>query len=206
MNDATRIGRKHALRVAAALWIGLSAGTVAGCSRPPPEPPLQGARIGGPFTLVDQSGRTVRDSDFGGRYRLIYFGYTFCPDICPTDLQTIGRAVSAFEKEDPARARRLQPIFITVDPQRDTPAVLKAYVAAFHPRLIGLTGTAEQIAAVKKGFGIYSSRQAAGSANNYLVDHSRMAVLLGPKGEPIALVPETDGVKAVTAVLQQWVK
>src|SRR4051794_35400362 len=77
-------------------------------------PPLQGARIGGPFTLTDQDSRTVRDSDFAGRYRIVYFGYTFCPDACPTDLQVIGQALSQFEKSDPARAAKVQPIFISV--------------------------------------------------------------------------------------------
>src|SRR6185369_14158786 len=110
-----------------------------GCSQPVEEAPLKGARIGGPFALVDQNGRTVRDSDFAGRYRLVYFGYSYCPDVCPTDLQSIGQAMRQFEKSDPGRAAEVQPIFITVDPERDTPPVLKAYVAAFHPRLIGLT-------------------------------------------------------------------
>src|SRR3954468_16616457 len=83
------------------------------------EPPLAGAAIGGPFTLVDQNGRTVSDKDFGGKYRIVYFGYTHCPDVCPTDLATIGQALSSFEKSDPKRAARVQPIFITVDPERD---------------------------------------------------------------------------------------
>src|SRR3954467_15628959 len=96
------------------------------------QPPLAGAAIGGPFTLVDQNGRTVSDRDFAGKYRIVYFGYTHCPDVCPTDLATISQALSSFEKSDPKRAARVQPIFITVDPQRDTPAVLKEYLRAFH--------------------------------------------------------------------------
>ena len=110
-------------------------------------PPLKGATMGGPFTLTDQNGRRVSDRDFAGKYRLVYFGYTFCPDVCPVDLQVIGAGLRRFEASDPARAARVQPIFITVDPARDTPAVLRQYVAAFHPRLIGLTGSAEEIAA-----------------------------------------------------------
>src|SRR3954462_12781743 len=110
-----------------------------------PAPPLAGAAIGGPFTLVDQNGRTVSDHDFAGRYRIVYFGYTHCPDVCPTDLATISQALSLFEKQDAALAARAQPLFITVDPERDTPAALKEYLRAFHPRLLGLTGNAAQI-------------------------------------------------------------
>src|SRR3954452_21542461 len=105
-----------------------------------PEPPLAGAAVGGPFTLVDQNGRTVTDRDFAGRYRIVYFGFAHCPDVCPTDLQKIGEGLSRFEKKDPERGARVQPIFITVDPERDRPAELKPWVAAFHPRLVGLTG------------------------------------------------------------------
>src|SRR5688572_16838717 len=95
--------------------------------------PLEGASMGGPFTLTDQNGRRVSDSQFAGKYRLVYFGFTFCPDVCPTDLQAIGAGLRQFEQSDPARAARVQPIFITVDPARDTPEVLRRYVANFHP-------------------------------------------------------------------------
>src|SRR3954467_7369032 len=121
---------------------------LAACSSRGTEPPLAGAAIGGPFTLTDQNGRRVSDRDFEGRYRIMYFGFTHCPDVCPTDLAIIGQALRRFEKRDPARAARVTPIFVSVDPERDTPAVLKEYVGAFHPRLVGLTGTQEQIAAV----------------------------------------------------------
>src|SRR3954462_8905425 len=88
------------------------------------QPPLAAAAIGGPYSLVDQNGRAVSDRDFAGRYRIVYFGYTHCPDVCPTDLATISQALTLFEKKDPARAAKVQPLFITVDPARDTPAVL----------------------------------------------------------------------------------
>ena len=195
-NGASRILR----RLCAAALLALAA-----CSGPPVQPPLQGARLGGPFTLVDQNGRTVRDSDFAGRYRLIYFGYSFCPDVCPTDLQVIGRALKRFEEEEPQRAARVQPIFVTVDPARDTPEVLKSYVTNFHPRLIGLTGSKEQIAQVMRAYGV-SAMVPEGVGPDYLVDHSQLAVLFGPKGEPIALMPEDQGVAAVAEALDQWVK
>jgi protein SCO1/2 len=178
----------------------------AGCSQSSEEPPLQGAAIGGPFALTDQNGRTVRDSDFAGRYRLIYFGYASCPDVCPTDLQVIGQALTQFEKAAPERGRAVQPIFISVDPERDTTAVLKDYVGAFHPRLIGLTGPVEQIREVAKKYGIYFVKQDSEGASSYLVDHSRQTMLFGPGGEPIALVPSDEGAKAVVETLDKWVK
>ena len=169
-------------------------------------PPLAGAAIGGPFTLVNQDGETVRDSDFAGKYRLVYFGYSYCPDICPVDLQVIGRGLAAFDKSDPERAKRVQPIFISVDPERDTPKVLKPYVAAFHPRLIGLTGSPDQIAATAKSYGVYYAKAPQEESTEYLMDHSRQAMLFGPQGEPIALVPQDQGPQAITAELERWVK
>src|SRR5437764_1487653 len=127
---------------------------LAGCSGAASEPPLSGARIGGPFALTDQNGRTVHDSDFAGKYRIVYFGYTHCPDICPNDLAVIGQALRRIEKQASARAARIQPLFITVDPERDTPAVMKAYASAFHPRLLGLTGTSQQVAAAEKAYAV----------------------------------------------------
>jgi protein SCO1/2 len=158
------------------------------------------------FTLTGPDGKTLKLSDFRGKVVALYFGYTFCPDVCPTDLQTIGQALRQFEKDAPRQAARLQPIFITVDPARDTPAVLKSYVSAFHPRLLGLTGTDAQIAAVEKEFAIYAARRPTGHGNDYFMDHSRQALLLGPKGEPIALLPQDEGPKALEASLEQWVK
>lgn len=185
---------------------GISALLLSACSPAGGDaPPLQGATIGGPFTLTDQSGRKVSDRDFGGRYRLIYFGYTFCPDVCPVDLQLIGQGLKAFEKAEPARAARLQPIFITTDPERDTPAVLKEYVANFHPRLIGLTGTPEQVAAVAKRYGVYYARRETEGSSGYLVDHMRVAMLFGPKGQPIAIVPHDQGADGVARELERWV-
>jgi protein SCO1/2 len=150
---------------------------------------LAGASIGGSFALLDQNGRTVRDTDYAGRYRLIYFGYGFCPDVCPTDLALMGRGLAAFEAQDAARGAKVAPIFITIDPARDTPAVLKPFVAAFHPRLVGLTGTAAEIAAVTKAYGVYAKRMDTGDAENYLMDHSAMVYLFGPDGRPIAFLP-----------------
>lgn len=150
---------------------------------------LAGATLGGPFSLINQDGATVRESDFAGRWRLIYFGYGFCPDVCPTDLALMGRGLQAFEAQDAARGARVAPIFITIDPERDTPAVLKPFVAAFHPRLVGLTGTAEQIAAVTKAYGVYARRVETSDRENYLMDHSAMVYLFDPDGRPVAFLP-----------------
>lgn len=177
-----------------------------GCAPAPvQDPPLKGATMGGPFTLTDQAGRRVSDRDFADKYRLVYFGYSFCPDVCPVDLQVIGAGLRRFEASDAARAARVQPIFITVDPARDTPAVLRQYVAAFHPRLIGLTGSAEEIAAAARVYRINYER-GPGPAGGYLMNHTRNAVLYGPDGAPIAVIPHDQGPDGVAAELGKWVR
>lgn len=181
--------------------------TLSSCSPSATEtPPLQGAAIGGPFELTNQNGQRVRNADFDGKYRLIYFGFTYCPDVCPVDLQLVGQAMRKLEKEDPSLAAKVQPIFITVDPDRDTPPVMKQYVAAFHPRLIGLTGSKEEIAAVAKRYGVYFQKEGDAADKEYLVDHSRILLLFGPAGEPISIVPHDKGADAIAADLERWVK
>lgn len=190
---------------ALALLVGASA--LSGCSRPTEEAPLQGTRIGGPFTLTDQDGKKVSDRDFAGRYRMIYFGYTFCPDACPTDVQHLMKGFKQFEQKAPALAAKVQPIFISVDPARDTPAALKQFVRAFHPRLIGLTGSDAEIAAVAKEYAIYYKKQdAPAGAAGYLMDHSRQTVLFGPTGDPIALIPQDREAEVIAAELERWVR
>ena len=190
---------------AVALMIGAS--TLSGCSRPAEQAPLQGTRIGGPFTLTDQDGKRVSDRDFAGQYRLIYFGYTFCPDVCPTDVQHLMQGFKLFEQRAPALAARVQPIFISIDPARDTPPVLRQFVRAFHPRLIGLTGSDAEIAAVAKAFAIYYRKQdGPAGAGGYLMDHSRQTILFGPTGDPIALIPQDRDSDVIAAELQRWVR
>jgi protein SCO1/2 len=175
---------------------------------------LEGARIGAPFTLTNQDGKPTRWADFDGKYRLVYFGYTYCPDVCPVDLQRIMQAFTQFEKASPALAAKVQPMLISVDPKRDTPAVLKTYVAAFHPQLIGLTGTPDQIAKVAKDFVVLYNEETSKGASDYLVAHSRTPYLFGRDGKPIALVPVDDPGTAedegapdkVLASLKKWVK
>jgi protein SCO1/2 len=181
MNE-TRMRRPHPIRaLSLLLWVALP---LAACSgpAPPARAPLEGAKIGGPFALTDQNGRKVTDRDFAGKYRIMYFGYTFCPDVCPTDAQNIGAGLRALEASDPALAAKIVPIFVTVDPARDTPAVLKAFVGAFHPRMVGLTGSPEAIDAVAKEFAVYYHKEDPTPGGGYMVDHSRVAYLMDPQG------------------------
>ncbi len=106
------------------------------------------ADIGGPFRLIDHTGKRVTEADFKGRYMLLFFGYTHCPDVCPAELQTMGRAMDRLA----AKGDKIVPVFISVDPERDSPAILKAYVAAFHPSMVGLTGSAAEIKAAAKAY------------------------------------------------------
>ena len=188
----------------------LAALALAACSPSTPDtpatPPLAGARIGGPFTLTDQNGRQVSDRAFAGKYRIMYFGYTFCPDVCPTDMQTIGGAMTLLEASDPALAARIVPIFVTVDPTRDTPAAIKQFVSAFHPRIVGLTGSVEAIEAVKKEFAIFSAKAEASPGGGYLVNHSRQAYLMDPDGKPLALLPQDKGPQALADDIKRWTR
>lgn len=195
------------LRLLLALALALALGLAACGARPAEPPPLAGTRIGGPFTLIDQDGRPFASTRLAGAYPIVYFGYTFCPDVCPTDLAMIGKGLRAFEARDPARAAKVVPVFISVDPARDRPAVLKQFVAAFHPRMIGLTGSEAAIAAVAKDYAIfYQRKKPAAGTTGYMVDHSRQAVLFGPDGTPIVLVPADAGGDAVAETLATWVR
>lgn len=172
----------------------------------PPRGNLAGSTLGGAFSLVNQDGKPVTDQDFKGKYRLMYFGYTFCPDVCPTDVALIAKGLNAYAASRPGRAERVQPIFITVDPERDDPAALKAFVAAFHPRLIGLTGTPAQIDAARKNYGIYAKKVATSDPENYLMDHFAVLYLFGPDGEPIAFLPHGSTAQDVTQMLETHVR
>jgi len=195
-----------ALRRPAALLSLLLAVLLGACApEPAPDPPLKGAAMGGAFTLTDQNGRRVSDRDFAGKYRLVYFGYSYCPDVCPVDLRVIAAGLRRFEAGDAARPARVQPIFITVDPARDTPAVLRQYVGAFHPRLIGLTGSADDIAAAARVFRVNYER-GPGPPGGYLMNHTRIAVLYGPDGAPLAIIPHDKGPDGVAAELGRWVR
>lgn len=176
------------------------------CNSAPETPPLAGATIGGPFTLTSESGERVSSDRFDGKYRLIYFGYTYCPDVCPTDAQNLMKGLQLFTKADPERAEKIVPLFITLDPARDTPAVLRQWTDAFDPRLIGLTGSEAEIDAVAKKFAIYFKREQPNAEGAYLVDHARMALLFGPKGDPVALISQDKDAKTIEGELDRWVR
>jgi protein SCO1 len=177
---------------------------VSGCG-PAAEPPLAGSEIGGPFELVDKTGKTVRWSDFDGKYRLVYFGFTYCPDACPTDLARSGKGLQQFEREHPDLGAKVQPIFISVDPERDTPAVVGEFAANFHPRLIGLTGTPAQVKAATDAFKVFYEKAPPDDDGGYMVNHSTVTYLFGPKGEPLATIPTDQGPEAVAQELGKWV-
>ncbi len=197
---------RRTARISAPVWA--VAFLLAGCGQPatPTQPPLAGARIGVPFALTDQNGKPVTDRDFAGKYRIMYFGYTFCPDVCPVDVQVIGAAVRKLDTANPVLAARLVPVFVTVDPARDTPAVVKSFVTAFHPRMVGLTGSPAAIAALAKGYGVYVARGKTSAGGGYMMDHSRTAFLMDPAGKPLALLPTEQGVDAVVAEIERWAK
>ncbi|MFC4294969.1 SCO family protein [Novosphingobium tardum] len=167
-------------------------------------PPLEGSTIGGEFALVDKNGKTVRYSDFAGKYRIVYFGYSFCPDACPLDVQKLMQGFTLFEKAEPKVAAQVQPIFISIDPERDTPAVVGQFAAAFSPRLLGLTGSPEAVAAAAKKFAAYYAKGETTPGGGYLMDHSRTAFLMDRDGKPLAILPIDQSPQAVAAEIARW--
>ncbi|WP_395661852.1 SCO family protein [Aestuariivirga sp.] len=158
------------------------------------------ALVGGPFSLTDQDGRRVTEKDFLGRYMLVFFGFTYCPDICPTELQVMTAALDAM---GPA-AEKIQPVFVSVDPERDTPEVMKAYVANFGPRLIGLTGTPEEIAAMAKAYRVYYAKAANQNApGDYLMDHSSIIYLMDEDGSFVKHFAYITDVEKLTSELKK---
>ncbi len=158
-------------------------------------------KIGGPFSLTDQNGRTRTDKDFIGHYMLVYFGYTNCPDVCPTTLSVMA---DAMEKLGGA-AHQVVPIFVTVDPARDTPRVLKSYLAAFGPEFVGLTGSPSSIAALAKEYHVYYKVQKSTKNGSYAVDHSNVIYLMGPEGKFIANYDETLGPDKLAAAIARHI-
>ena len=155
--------------------------------------------IGGPFTLTDHAGRARSDSEFRGRLMIVYFGYTFCPDVCPTDLQAITQALNALGP----LAAEVQPIFITIDPERDT-KVLAEYVSAFHPSLIGLTGSSAEIRKVANAYKAFYTKVSDERTNEYSIDHSGVIYLMGRNGEYLGFMPPQTGPERLTEILRTY--
>ena len=138
------------------------------------------ALVGGPFSLVGTDGKTVTDADFRGRYMLIFFGFTHCPDICPAELQVIAQALDKLGD----KGKKVVPVFVTLDPERDTPQVMGEYVKSFGPNFVGLTGSPEAIAAAAKSYRVaYAKVENKESASDYSVDHSALVYLMDPEGK-----------------------
>jgi protein SCO1/2 len=177
------------LAVAAAVWL----------HRPMTAAPAD-SDIGGPFTLIDQESRPVTDRILQGKWTLVYFGYTFCPDVCPTTLAALAQAIGDLGD----KARTLQVVFITVDPQRDTPAALRTYLTnpAFPKGIIGLTGRVDQIKAAAGAYRVYYARRGAGP--DYSVDHTSIVYLMDPHGRfvrPIAAGPPADMARQISLAM-----
>jgi protein SCO1/2 len=158
--------------------------------------------IGGPFALENGNGEPVTEKDFRGRFMLVYFGYTLCPDVCPTTLNAVA---DALDRLGP-KAEKVQALFITVDPKRDTPAVVKQYAAAFGPRVVGLTGTPDQIAQVAKEYRVYYAEHRTGPGpDDYSMDHSSVLYLMGPDGRFIAPIRADQSGEEMAAAIGRYI-
>ena len=155
--------------------------------------------VGGPFELIDQTGRTRTDADFQGKLLILYFGYTYCPDVCPTDLMQIGLAIDKLG----AAGAQVQPLFITVDPERDTPSVLADYVSSFNPRIVGLTGTPAQVRAVVDAYKAYYAKVFPEGSAIYLIDHTGFIYLMGGSGEYLGFFPPGTSADRMVEIIRQ---
>jgi len=189
--------------IALALLVGLALPSIAGQQRSAAEimDILMWGRepVGGPFALVDHNGRSRTDEDFRGKLVLVYFGFTYCPDICPTDLQNIGLALDQLGQE----AEKVQPLFITVDPERDTAEHLKEYLQSFHPSFIGLTGDTSAIRAAADAFKVYYARVSNGQGDDYTVDHTAFIYLMGADGGYVGFFPPGTSPERIAEMLRK---
>lgn len=158
--------------------------------------------FGGPFHLTDEQGRQVGPGAYAGKFMLVYFGYSYCPDICPTDLTIMATALDALGE----RADQVQPLLISVDPSRDTPEALREFTDAFHPDLVGLTGTEAEVVTAAKAYRVHRRRfQMEGmSGDDYLVDHSTLTYLMGPDGRFLSMFPRGSTPERMAEVLRKY--
>jgi protein SCO1/2 len=182
----------HTLRISLVLACILFSAPIAAneSTEPSPTELIEGllsgrAPVGGPFELTDQTGHRRTDMDFRGKLVVLYFGYTYCPDVCPTELQSISLAVD----ELGVAAESVQPLFITVDPERDTPARLADFVSSFHPRLIGLTGSLADIRKTAIAYRTFFVKNNASTPGDYSVDHTGFIYLVGKDGRYLGFLP-----------------
>ncbi|SFR53680.1 protein SCO1/2 [Yoonia tamlensis] len=158
--------------------------------------PVVGGDIGGPFTLRNDAGAIVTDRDVFSEPSLIYFGYTFCPDVCPIDNARNATAVDILADQGISAT----PVFVSIDPDRDTVDVLHGYVGNFHPKMIGLTGSHEQIAAVSQAYGAFYEKEAGGDPDFYLVAHATSTYFVKPETGVVARFGRDDSAEHVAAV------
>lgn len=154
--------------------------------------------VGGPFTLTDQTGKQRSDTEFRGKLMIVYFGYTFCPDVCPADLMSITQALEALGPT----AESVQPVFITIDPERDA-KVLAEYLAAFHPSFVGLTGSPEQIRKVANSYKVFYVKMPGERSGEYSIDHTGAIYLMGRGGEYLGFMPPQTSPDRLTEVLRK---
>lgn len=180
-----------------ALWLGPQGATAPKAN----QTTVAGIKIGGSFNgLLDQNGKAVRDAQFAGKYKLVFFGFTYCPSICPTELQ---KNVTALKTLSPSARARLTPVFITIDPARDTPAALKTYLAMFSKDIVGLTGTQAQIDTVVKDWKIYATRVQTPEMTTYTMDHSTFTYFIGPDGALIEVFRMAQGADILAETLKK---
>ncbi len=163
---------------------------------------ITSVEIGGPFTLTDHTGRKVPERDYLGNFTLVFFGYTFCPDVCPTELGDIALALDELGDDSVG----VTPLMISIDSERDTPAILAEYVPLFHDRLIGLTGTAEQIKQVADAYRIFYRRIDDPKYTYYLMDHTSFVYLLDPEGNVVSLFRYGTSPEEMAAIIRQHMR
>lgn len=162
--------------------------------------PVTEDAFGGPFTLNATNGETANEKSWPDKYKLIYFGFTYCPAICPTELQKVTFAMNTLGD----KASVIQPLFITVDPGRDDITKMKEYVAMFHPKLIGLTGTQEQIDTALKGYKIYAAKVQEEGMSDYTMDHSSYIYFMAPDGRLLQIYKGEDTAEGIASSVRQW--
>ena len=201
MTPAQRIG--VALALCAALWV----------TQAPAQPEVRRAEaaqfmnelmsgkaaVGAPFTLTDQYGKRASLADFRGKVVLLYFGFTYCPDVCPTDLFVIAQTIKALGKS----GDQVQPIFVTLDPARDTRELLRGYVAAFHPRIVALTGSEDEIRQVATAYKVFFEKVTPPASKTYFIDHSAFTFLLDRNGKYVLFFPPGTPPKRMTATVRE---
>jgi len=171
------------------------------------DPPGRGGftaavKIGGPFKLVSHRGEKVSDETYRGRFLLVYFGYAYCPDVCPTELANMAAAIDYMGEA----ASAIQPLFITVDPERDSPSLMANYVAQFHPAMVGLTGTNQEIADIAKRYRVFYRKVKDESFNEYIMDHSNFIYLIGPNGEFLSMFRGGTDPAVMVKVINKYVE